>query len=146
MLYTVTGQFAKLKKLARLLSVKGEASQEYRYHHTFLQSLEKNRQYFCRCLLLLGDVEGRASLLEKAGQHELANLTRTVHHIKQDNLVKEGQMSDNNEDTRSSAQLLQAPPPLTTLNQPWPLVGKSKSLKNGEVVKEGYRDLAVSSS
>ena len=96
--------------------------------------------------MLLGDVEGRASLLEKAGQHELANLTRTVHHIKQDNLVKEGQMSDNNEDdTRSSAQLLQPPPPVITLNQPWPLVGKSKNLKNGEVVKEGYRDLAVGS-
>ena len=56
-------------------------------------------------------------------------------------------MSDNNEDdTRSSAQLLQAPPPVITLNQPWPSVGKSKSLKNGEVVKEGYRDLAVGSS
>ena len=97
--------------------------------------------------MLLGDVEGRASLLEKAGQHELANLTRTVHHIKQDNLVKKGQMSDNNEDdTRSSAQLLQPPPPVITLNQPWPLVGKSDSLKNGEVVKEGYRDLAVGSS
>ena len=97
--------------------------------------------------MLLGDVEGRASLLEKAGQHELANLTKTVHHIKQDNLVKEGQMSDKNEDdTRSSAQLLQPPPPLITLNQPWPSVGKSKSLKNGEVVKEGYRDLAVDSS
>ena len=97
--------------------------------------------------MLLGDVEGRASLLEKAGQHELASLTRKVHHIKQDNLVKEGQMSDHNEnDTRSSAQLLQAPPPLITLNQPWPSVGKSKSLNNGEVVKEGYRDLAVGSS
>ena len=30
LLYTVTGQFKKLKKLARLLSIKGEASQEYR--------------------------------------------------------------------------------------------------------------------
>merc|ERR1719204_1133481 len=129
LLYTVTGQFTKLKKLARLLSVKGEASQEY------------------RCLLLLGDIEGRASLLEKAGQHELANLTRRVHHIKQDNLVKGGQMIDNNEDdTRPSAQLLQPPPPVITLNQPWPLVGKSKSLRNGEAVKEGYRDLAVGSS
>ena len=39
MLYTVTGQFAKLKKLARLLSVKGEASQEYRYHHIFFNHL-----------------------------------------------------------------------------------------------------------
>ena len=30
LLYTVTGQLKKLKKLARLLSIKGEASQEYR--------------------------------------------------------------------------------------------------------------------
>ena len=31
LLYTVTGQLKKLKKLARLLSIKGEASQEYRW-------------------------------------------------------------------------------------------------------------------
>jgi len=125
LLYTVTGQLKKLKKLARLLSIKGEASQEY------------------RCLLLLGDVEGRASLLEKAGQHELANLTHQVHHLGQEDFA-EKKICDHSQGHSASqtAQLLLPPPPLLASDCPWP----SPGLKSGEIVKEGYRDLAVGSS
>ena len=45
LLYTVTGQLMKLKKLARLLSVKGEASQEYRSPFGSFNLLEKKLNY-----------------------------------------------------------------------------------------------------
>jgi len=124
LLYTVTGQLKKLKKLARLLSIKGEASQEY------------------RCLLLLGDVEGRTTVLEKAGQHELASLTHQVHNLGED--CAEKKICDYGHPTSQTAQLLLPPPPLLAVDYPWPM--PSPGLKSGEIVKEGYRDLAVGSS
>lgn len=124
LLYTVTGQLKKLRKLARLLSIKGEASQEY------------------RCLLLLGDVEGRTTVLEKAGQRELASLTHQVHNLGQD--CAERKICDYGHPTSQTAQLLLPPPPLLAVDYPWPM--PSPGLKSGEIVKEGYRDLAVGSS
>ena len=91
----------------------------------------------------MGDVEGRASLLEKAGQHELANLTHQVHHLGQEDF-EEKKIRDHGEGHSASqtAQLLLPPPPLLAADCPWP----SPGLKSGEIVKEGYRDLAVGSS
>ena len=92
--------------------------------------------------MLLGDVEGRASLLEKAGQQGLANLTRKVHHIEQEDLTEE-KMILNEQNGSCPAQLLQPPPPLIAANCPWPSSRDIQGLKSGEIVKEGYRDLAV---
>ena len=80
----------------------------------------------------MGDVEGRASLLEKAGQHELATLTREVHNLGQEETICH----------HSEPRLLLPPPPLIDADCPWPTSG----LKSGEMMKEGYRDLAVVSS
>ena len=92
----------------------------------------------------MGDVEGRASLLEKAGQQELATLTRQVHHLGREDFVEEEKSCDLGIDRPSSqtAKLLQPPPPLLAADFPWPASG----LKSGEIVKEGYRDLAVGST
>ena len=90
----------------------------------------------------MGDVEGRASLLEKAGQQGLANLTRKVHHIEQEDLTEE-KMILNEQNGSCPAQLLQPPPPLIAANCPWPSSPDIQGLKSGEIVKEGYRDLAV---
>ena len=92
----------------------------------------------------MGDVEGRASLLEKAGQQELAILTRQVHHLGREDFVEEEKSCDHGfgHPSCQTAQLLQPPPPLLAADCPWPTSG----LKSGEIVKEGYRDLAVGSS
>ena len=90
----------------------------------------------------MGDVEGRANLLEKAGQQKLATLTRQVHHLEES--AGEGKIYDHSIGHSSSqtAQLLLPLPPLLAADCPWPTSG----LKSGEIVKEGYRDLAVGSS
>ena len=59
----------------------------------------------------MGDLEGRASLLEKAGQQELATLTRKIHHLDQEDFARE-ETSDLGQLASQTAQLLQPPPPL----------------------------------
>ena len=92
--------------------------------------------------MLLGDVEGRTTVLEKAGQCELASLTHQVHNLGQD--CAERKICDYGHPTSQTAQLLLPPPPLLAVDYPWPM--PSPGLKSGEIVKEGYRDLAVGSS
>ena len=92
--------------------------------------------------MLLGDVEGRTTVLEKAGQRELASLTHQVHNLGQD--CAERKICDYGHPTSQTAQLLLPPPPLLAVDYPWPM--PSPGLKSGEIVKEGYRDLAVGSS
>ena len=89
--------------------------------------------------MLLGDVEGRVNLLEKAGQQELATLTRKIHHLNQEDF------EDHGHPTSQTAQLLLPPPPLITADYPWPTHANNHGLKRGEIMKEGYRDLAVGS-
>ena len=77
-------------------------------------------------------------MLEKAGQHELATLTRVVHNLGQEDIAVETICHHNSQ----AAQLLLPPPAIIDADCPWP----TPFLKSGETVKEGYRDLAVGSS
>ena len=82
-------------------------------------------------------------MLEKAGQQELAILTRQIHHLGREDFAEEKVCDQGNHHSSSqTARLLLPPPPLLAADSPWPTSG----LKSGEIVKEGYRDLAVSSS
>jgi hypothetical protein len=102
---------------------------------------------------LANTLSSRADLLERAGQTELARLTRKVHGLE----AREAEVEEREEREQREAeveerkaervpQLLVPPPAQPGAALPWPRLGvaqQGRPLRQGEDRVEGYRDLAV---
>ena len=112
-LYVITGQLDKMGKLVHLAKLRGEASLGFKAH------------------LIRGEVEERVSLLQKAGQPSLADLTNSVHGLANSFPLPSCSFLP---------QLMVPSPPILPSSSPWPRRGR---LDRDEVKKEKYRDQAV---
>ncbi|XP_003387772.1 PREDICTED: coatomer subunit alpha-like [Amphimedon queenslandica] len=126
-LYLITGNIEKLKKMMKIAEVRKDISSHY------------------QSALLLGDVEERVKVLKMAGQNSLAYLTAATHELAEEttSLAESLAHLEKLPEVYPHAKLLLPSPPVSQIEENWPLLTVSKGFFEGAIAGGKASDLST---